>query len=133
MKTVIAVVYDDSGVSSQTERALDRETHLRLKAVFEAIIREREFQTAKYGSIIQPSMDFDACGLHHNGGWLPGPGGHELPGWLLVIRKELREAEEAATGHGKREKTGRNTVRAELVQIAATAIAALEQHGVEEK
>lgn len=110
---------------------LDLETYRRLTAVLEAIGRERSFQTEKYGNVIDPTVNIEA-GPPVIDGWSDGPGGHELPGWLLVIRKELREAEEAATGHGKREKTGRNTVRAELVQIAACAIAALEQHGVEE-
>lgn len=78
-------------------------------SIFEAIIKERQLQDAKYGS-----------------------GGHELPGWLLVIEKELAEAKDAATGQGRRKKeTGRNSTRAELLQIAAVAVAALEQHGLD--
>lgn len=81
-------------------------------AIFTAVLRERKHQDQKHGTI-------------------DDEGGHELPGWLLVIRKELREAEEAATGHGKRTRTGRNSVRAEILQIMAVCCAALEQHGLE--
>lgn len=83
-------------------------------AIIDAILEERKHQDFKYGYPI------------------PGQAGHSLPGWLLVIRKELREAEDAATGHGREKATGRHTTRAELVQIAAVCVAALEQHGVEE-
>lgn len=96
-------------------------------AIFAAIVHEREFQDQKYGPVVEPMHDSGLLKATR-----PGPGGHELPGWLLVIEKELAEAKEAATGHGKKERTGRNSTRAELVQIAAVAVAALEQHGVEE-
>jgi hypothetical protein len=81
-------------------------------AIFNAIVRERQFQDQKYGPV--------------NRG-----GGHDLTGWLIVLQKELAEAMEAATGHGKKSRTGRNTVRAEILQIAAVAVAALEQHGLD--
>lgn len=91
--------------------------------VFRAIAIERQFQDRKYGPV---TFLYDSPTQRH------GPGGHELPGWLLVIEKELAEAKEAATGHGKKERTGRNTTRAEILQIAAVCVAALEQHGLEE-
>lgn len=99
-----------------------------LGTIFEAIIEERMHQDKKYGPV-----------LESDGAWKgeprfrQGPGGHELPGWLLVIRKELREAEDAATGSGPTARAGtRHSTRAELVQIAAVCVAALEQHGLEE-
>jgi hypothetical protein len=99
--------------------------------IMAAINRERAHQDAKYGPVLQPTYNIEA-GNPMIDGEAQGPGGHELPGWLLVIRKELREAEEAATGHGKRFMTGRNSVRAEILQIAAVCVAALEQHGLDE-
>lgn len=97
-----------------------QEAALRIVPIYEAILREREFQTEKYGEVV------DQHGM-------AGPGGHDLTGWLLVLDKELAEAKTAATGHGKRTATGRNTTRAELIQIAAVCVAALEQHGLEGK
>lgn len=81
--------------------------------VLQAVLEERAYQDKKYGPPVK------------------GRAGHELPGWLLVVEKELNEAKEAATGHGRERATGRHTTRAELVQIAAVCIAALEQHGLE--
>jgi hypothetical protein len=74
-----------------------------------AIVRERIFQDIKYG-------DLD------NGG------GHTLGEWAVILEFELREFKTALIKGG----TGRDTARQELVQIAAVALAALEQHGIEE-
>lgn len=106
-----------------------------LAEIFEAIIRERQFQHMKYGPVVVQSQNIDGGGLHP-GPMIQGPGGHELASWLLVIRKELEEAEDAAIDGRPAKMMGakvplRNTVRAELVQIAAVCIAALEQHGLE--
>ena len=87
-------------------------------ALLAKILAERDYQNEKYGPVGTP----DHC----------GPGGHSLAGWLIVIEKELAEAKDAATGNGRREKTGRNTTRAEIVQIAAVCFAALEQWGMDE-
>lgn len=98
-------------------------------AIFEAIIREREFQTDKYGLVLIERPK-------HRETWpteyAQGPGGHELAAWLLIVEKELDEAKNAAVHGGFQKATGRNSIRAELIQIAAVCVAALEQHGVEE-
>lgn len=71
--------------------------------VFGAVILEREFQDTVHGT--DP---------------------HGMGTWLLLIESELDEAKLAAVKGG----TGRNSVRNELVQVAALCVAALEQHGV---
>lgn len=70
-----------------------------------AVIEEREFQDKKHGVE-----------------------GHTLGAWALVIEAELDEFKLAIIKGGK----GRDNVINELIQIAATCVAALEQHGVEE-
>src|SRR2546430_15978414 len=98
--------------------------------IWAAILKERTYQDDKYGPVLEQSMNLDGGG-YHPGPMIQGKGGHELAAWLLVIEKELNEAKEAATGGGLT-RTGRHTTRAELVQIAAVCVAALEQHGLEE-
>ena len=92
-----------------------------IEEVFDAISRERDFQDAKYGPVTIPPFNREQ-----------GRGGHELGTWLVILRKELEEAETAIVHGGSKQGTGRNHVRAELVQIAAVAVAALEQHGLTE-
>lgn len=70
--------------------------------VFEAILAERQHQKEKWGD--QPQS---------------------LPGFLLIIRKELEEAEMG----WMKNLNGKNAVMNELVQVAATAFAALERYG----
>ena len=72
-----------------------------------AICVERFFQDQKYGKI-------DAGG------------GHTLGEWLLVLERELAEAKEALIKGG----TGRDEIMSEIIQIAAVALAAIEQYGV---
>lgn len=74
-----------------------------------ALAEERAYQDDKHGSI-------DA-----------NP--HTVGGWLLLIESELNEAKEAAIKGG----SGRNAVMHEILQVAATAMAAVEQHGLEEE
>lgn len=100
-----------------------------IAGVFEAIVRERGFQDKKYGEVTKIIGDDTAMGGPK---LVQGPGGHELGAWLIVIEKELDEAKDALVHGGGKTAKGRNTIRAELVQIAAVAVAALEQHGVEE-
>lgn len=71
--------------------------------VINAVLEERDFQDAKHQTD------------HHGMGT-----------WLLLIESELDEAKLAAVKGGK----GRNSVRSELVQVAALCIAALEDHGL---
>lgn len=72
-----------------------------------AILEERIFQDHKFGSL--------------------GQGGeHQLPAWLLLIEDELLEAKRAVIKGGR----GRDSLRAEITQIGALALAALEEHGL---
>lgn len=82
-------------------------------AIFAAIVDERQFQDQKYGPIT-------------------GKGGHELGAWLIIAESELAEAKKALVHGGSKEVKGRDTIRAELVQLAAVCVAALEQHGLTE-
>lgn len=74
--------------------------------VLNVILEERDFQDQKWGPIDENP--------------------HDLGTWLLLIESELDEAKLAAVKGGK----GRNSVRNELVQVAALCIAALENHGL---
>jgi hypothetical protein len=96
-----------------------------LLAIMAAIRRERDFQDKKYGTVLELRAD-DVHGFEQ------GPGGHDLGGWLIVIEKELDEAKDALIHGGSKRAMGRNSIRAELIQIAAVAVAALEQHGLGE-
>lgn len=82
-----------------------RAAHWDRADVYRAIDAEREHQAQKYGA--------DRC--------------LSLPGFLLVIELELAEAKLACVKGGD----GRHSALAELVQVAATAVAALEKYGIE--
>lgn len=71
--------------------------------IINAILEERDFQDAKHQT------------SHHGMGT-----------WLLLIESELDEAKLAAVKGG----SGRNSVRHELIQVAALCMAALEDHGL---
>lgn len=75
--------------------------------VLAAIITERKFQDEKHGH--------------------PVDNPHSIGAWLLIAEAELAEAKEAAIKGG----TGRNNVISEIIQLAATCAACLEQHGVD--
>jgi len=77
----------------------------RQQGVIRAILKEREYQDIKHGF-----------------------GGHELGTWFLLIKAELDEVEHAIIKGG----SGRDAVAAELIQVAALCVAALQQHGLEE-
>lgn len=70
--------------------------------VVEAVAAERRFQDTKHGT--DP---------------------HELGTWVLLIEAELNEAKAALIKGGE----GRNSVRSELIQVAALCFATLEQYG----
>ena len=74
--------------------------------VYLAISKERIYQDRKWGVDKQQSV----------------------PGFLLIMRKELEEAEKAWL---KNVRGDRQTVLEEIVQVAATAVACLERYGVE--
>lgn len=74
----------------------------------EAILKERQWQDKKHGVIEEH--------------------GHTVGEWILIAERELAEAKEALLKGG----TGRDRPLHELVQVAATCVAALEQHGVDD-
>jgi len=73
------------------------------KEVLDAIAQELEYQERKR----------------------PNSRSQSVPGYLLILRQELNEAEE---GWAKNY-TGRHSVMSEIVQIAATAIRAISKYG----
>lgn len=66
---------------------------------------EREHQTRIWGSIDNRSQS--------------------VAGYCLIVKKELEEAEDG----WMKNKEGRNSCLAELLQVAAVAVSALEEHG----
>lgn len=90
--------YDEHGQFPNMPHALRR-------SIYEAVSRERDYQDKKYGAN-RP---------------------HELPGWMLIMRKELIEAEDAWM------KGTHEECLCEMLQVVAVGIAALEQYGVVER
>ena len=76
--------------------------------VFDAIDRERWYQDEKWGTIKDHP--------------------HDVPGWLLIMQSELNEALEAWVHNG-----GDTEALREIIQVVATGVACLEQHGVFER
>lgn len=72
--------------------------------VFQAICKERDHQDRKWG----PNKP------------------QSLPGFLIVLEKELQEAKDAWV----KNVTGDHAALNEIVQVAATAVACLEKYGV---
>jgi len=77
-------------------------------SVFDAVVREREYQDNKWGTIEDHP--------------------HDVPGWILIMRKELEEAEDEWVHNG-----GDVPALREILQVIAIGVAALEQHGVFER
>lgn len=73
-----------------------------------AVLGERTYQNIKHGPV----------DTH----------GHTIGGWIFVMEAELAEAKLAAIKGGK----GRDSVLMEIVQVVATGLACLEQHGIKE-
>ena len=76
--------------------------------IFNAIDRERQYQDKKWGTIESRP--------------------HSVAEWLLILESELTEAKQAWI-----KKNGDHSALMELVQVAAVAVACLEQHGVVER
>lgn len=72
--------------------------------VYQAIDDERRYQENKWGKLCENS--------------------HTVGEWLLILRSELDEACMAWVAHA-----GDEVALREIVQVAAVAVAALEQHG----
>lgn len=73
-----------------------------------AIEREREYQDWKWGTIAEH--------------------GHEVGAWLTIMRKELREAEDAWSS----EHSDAGALE-EVLQVIAVGVACMEQHGIFER
>ncbi|MDP3723508.1 MAG: hypothetical protein Q8R91_08440 [Candidatus Omnitrophota bacterium] len=58
-------------------------------------------------------------------------GGHEIPGWIAIMRAELAEAEDAWV-RGDGAPANAASLR-EILQVVSTGVAALEQYGVVER
>lgn len=75
--------------------------------VVEKIRQERVYQNSKWGTVDEHPQS--------------------IAGYLLIMRKELEEAENG----WMKNVSGRDSAMAEILQIAAVAVAAMEQHGFE--
>ena len=73
--------------------------------MFQAIVAERAYQEAKWGTLAQHP--------------------HDVAGWLLVMRKELDEALTAWAST-----RGDDAALLEILQVVSVGVACLEQHGV---
>lgn len=80
---------------------------LTMEEVFDLIKAERDSQDAKFGALDEKQQS--------------------VAGYLLIIRKELEEAEAG----WMKNVPGKHSALTELVQVAATAIACLQQYGSE--
>lgn len=82
-----------------------------IKMTFEEVIasikEERDYQDQKWGTLEERVQS--------------------IPGWMLILKKELAEAED---GWAKNI-PGKHSALAEMRQVAAVAIACLQQHGIE--
>lgn len=78
-----------------------------LEEVFDAIRAERAYQDNKWGTIEEHP--------------------HSITEYLLIMRKELEEAENGWMKNAQ----GRHSALQEILQVASVAVAALQQHGFE--
>lgn len=76
--------------------------------IIAAIVRERDHQTRKHGSIEEHP--------------------HTVGEWLLIMEAELAEAKQAWC-----KGSGDEGALREMLQVVATGFAAMEQHGVAER
>lgn len=74
---------------------------------FDAIRRERDHQDNKWGTVQEHP--------------------HTVAEWMLIMRKELQEAEQAWM------KGGDEDAMREMLQVVAVGVAAMEQHGIHER
>jgi hypothetical protein len=75
--------------------------------VYHAITNERDFQDSKWGDLTQKR--------------------HAIPSWLLIMKKELQEAEDAWM------KESNYRALEEILQVVATGVACMQQHGIVER
>ena len=79
-----------------------------MEEIIKAIKRERAYQDEKWGTVKDHP--------------------HDVPGWILIMQSELHEATEAWVHCG-----GDAEALREVLQVVATGIACLEQHGIFER
>ncbi len=82
-------------------------TKMTFEEVIQCIKKERDYQDEKWGSLDEREQS--------------------IPGYMLVLKKELVEAEDGWCKNVQ----GKHSSLAELIQVAAVAIACLQQHGIE--
>ena len=82
-------------------------TKMTFEEVVKSVKEERDFQDKKWGSLDEREQS--------------------IPGYLLILKKELIEAEDGWCKNVQ----GKHSSLAEMRQIAAVAIACLQQHGIE--
>ncbi|HXH11191.1 MAG TPA: hypothetical protein VNP04_15690 [Alphaproteobacteria bacterium] len=80
---------------------------------------------------LQPMIEAIAREIAHAEAKRPQAIHHEIPSWLAIMRRELAEAEEAwVCGDGAAANT--ESLR-EILQVVATGIRCLMQHGIKER
>lgn len=99
----IQLLPEESPIDTNPPRLLSIENRLTMDQVFEAIRQERANQDLKWG-VNKPQS---------------------LPGYFLVAKKELEEAEDGWL----KNLPGKSAPLNELVQVAAVVVAALERYG----
>jgi hypothetical protein len=82
-------------------------TKMTFEEVVASIKEERDLQDKKWGSLDERMQS--------------------IPGYLLILKKELIEAEDGWC----KNVPGKHSSLSELRQVAAVAIACLQQHGIE--
>ena len=82
-------------------------TKMTFEEVMKSIKEERNFQDKKWGQLDEREQS--------------------IPGYMLILKKELIEAEDGWC----KNIPGKHSSLAELRQVAAVAIACLQQHGIE--
>lgn len=83
------------------------ETETSPQRILRAILRERDYQTHKWGTLADHP--------------------HTVAEWLLIMESELHEAKQAWV------KSDDSNALRELLQVVATGFAAMQQHGVVER
>lgn len=99
----------DIGLAEDIERHIFHEERAASFAqTFYAIERERNYQDEKWGDLEEHP--------------------HTVGEWLLVLESELNEAKQGWVKEG-----GDETALREILQVAAVAVACLQQHGIHER
>lgn len=102
---IVEILFGDT---TQPKPIIERRVLMKQRTtVYEAIDNERDYQDNKWGTIEQHPQD--------------------VSGWILIMREELQEAEQEWVN------ANAEASLEELLQVVATGVACLEQHGVIER